>query len=144
MSTSAKTRRAWIAAHDPLRAVGHSTIGYDPCGSYAETYWLPLIGPSSLWLMRRLVRTVRMPSAVPHGVELPLGPLAGEIGLGAGSSPSSQIVHSLDRLIMFRFAAIVDDAYRVNVAVPRLTDRQLERLPAHLRAVHPAMVERAS
>ncbi len=138
--TAAKVNRLWIADHDPLRVVGHPTVGYDPCGPYAETFWLSQIGPSSLWLLRRLVRAVRTPSAVPDGVDIPLEPLSAELGLGRGTGASSQVVHSLDRLVSFRLAVIVDNRYRVNVAVPRLSDRQVERLPPHLRAIHPRAV----
>jgi hypothetical protein len=122
--------RAWIAEHDPLPVVGRSAVGYAVDGAYAENYWLPVVGPSALWALRRLVRMVRTPS----GLWLPLGPFACSLGLGAGTGASSPIVHCLDRLVQFRLAQVVDGVYTVSVAVPDLHERQRRRLPAHLLA----------
>ena len=30
-------------------------LGHDPRSSYVETYWLGILGPSTTWLLRRLV-----------------------------------------------------------------------------------------
>lgn len=51
--------QTWLATHDPLRLVPLNdpvidTVGHQPRSTYAETYWLPVIGPSALWALRRL------------------------------------------------------------------------------------------
>ena len=38
-------------------------VGIDPRSSYAEHFWLGLLGPSSLWLLRRLAAELD-----PHGI----------------------------------------------------------------------------
>ncbi len=64
--------QSWLASHDPLRIVPLidpviETVGHAPRSTYAETYWLPVIGPSALWALRRLSARVE---AEPAGVEV--------------------------------------------------------------------------
>ena len=66
--------QTWLATHDPTRIVPlvHSVIesvGHETRSTYAETYWLPVIGPSALWALRRLSAWVE---AEPSGVEVAL------------------------------------------------------------------------
>lgn len=138
MKPSPQERRVWIAEHDPLPIVARGAVGYDPCGRYAETYWLGIIGPSSLWLLRRLVRALRV--APVSGTYVPLGALARELGLGYTVAPSSPLIASLERLVAFRLAAITSDVYEVSVAVPELDHRQLKRIPEHLAVLHTRLV----
>ena len=53
--------QAWISEHDPLGIVPLDdplveSLGFEPRSVYAETYWLPVLGPSALWALRRLSR----------------------------------------------------------------------------------------
>src|SRR5436853_66143 len=45
------------------------TVGIDPRSSYVETFWLGVLGPSTTWLMRRLVNGLE---ASPAGYDLDL------------------------------------------------------------------------
>ena len=42
-------------------------LGHDPRSAYVETFWLPVLGPSTTWLLRHL--TTRLEES-PDGVEL--------------------------------------------------------------------------
>jgi hypothetical protein len=55
------------------------TVGYDPRSVYAEMFWLSVIGPTALWLVRRLVAGLEH---FPDGYELDLGETARALGLG--------------------------------------------------------------
>ena len=55
-------------------------LGHDPRSRYVETYWLGILGPSTTWLMRRLVTGLE---ASPSGYELPLSETASCLGLGS-------------------------------------------------------------
>src|SRR2546423_1106786 len=45
------------------------TVGLDPRSYYVETFWLGVLGPSTTWLLRRLVNGLE---ASPAGFELDL------------------------------------------------------------------------
>lgn len=138
-------RSEWIAAQVPLH-VGWLTMddlelswpGTVSTGSaYADTFWMPILGPSSVALARKLQELMDVaghPSAV-----VELGDLASEIGLGHSSGLHSPVVRTLSRMIGWRWAAIVDDRYAVRTQVPMLTPRQVERLPLRLQVLHGKM-----
>ena len=73
--------------------------GVHPCSRYVELYWLPVIGPSTTWLIRRLSYGLEMH---PSGLNIGLVETARSLGLGermgktlpsvgpsSGSAPSS-------------------------------------------------------
>src|SRR4051812_37946534 len=100
--------QAWIAATDPLTVVMLDdsvieALGYDAESDYAETYWLPVIGPTALWALRRLTRWLR---EAPTGYPLVLAPFARELGLGDGVGRTSPVVRSIARLVTFGLAEI--------------------------------------
>ena len=55
-------------------------LGHDPRSWYAETFWLPTLGPTALLLMRHLADRFER---TPDGVELPVADTAAALGLGA-------------------------------------------------------------
>ena len=137
--------QTWLAIHDPLRIVPLidpviETVGHEPRSTYAETYWLPVIGPSALWALRRLSAWAE---AEPTGVEVPLADLAHELGLGGGTGRNAPMVRTLARLIVFEMAQIDEsrDALAVLRLVPPLARRHLRRLPEHLVERHQAELE---
>lgn len=130
--------QTWIADHDPLQVVAFpdeviETHGHHPSSEYAETFWLPVLGPSAMWALRRLVGWLE---ESPEGFPLPLAPLARELGLGPNTSRSSQVVHTLTRLVTFGMAHVWGDTFAVRLAVPPLAQRHLRRLPPHLVERH--------
>ena len=76
-------------------------IGHDPRSWYAETFWLPTLGPTALLLMRHLADRFEQ---TPAGVELPVADTSAALGLGPRNGPSSPLVRSLHRLGLFELA----------------------------------------
>lgn len=109
-------------------------VGHDPRSVYVETFWLPALGPSACWLLRRLVATLE---AEPAGFDLDLAATASALGLGGGTSRHSPVVRTLARIVHFRLARPTDpEAVEVRRRLPPLTRRQASRLPAALRDDH--------
>ena len=76
-------------------------LGHDPRSWYAETFWLPTLGPTALLLMRHLADRFER---TPEGVELPVADTAAALGLGARDGASSPLIQSLGRLHQFELA----------------------------------------
>ena len=132
------TLQTWLASQEVLVVVPLAdslveSLGHAPRSAYAETYWLPVLGPSALWAMRRLAT---LAEAKPTGGTLRLAELGPELGLGAGTGRSSPLVRTLARLVFFGMAEIDrrSPALRVRLAMPPLAARHLRRLPEHLAA----------
>jgi hypothetical protein len=111
------------------------TLGYDPRSLYAETFWLPTLGPTSLLLMRHLANRF---DRSPEGIELHVADASAALGVGSRDGNSSPIIRTLARLEQFDLA--VADPHSPTVAVrrslPPLHERHLRRLPAEVQQVH--------
>src|SRR6516162_5703005 len=102
-------------------------IGHDPRSWYAETFWLPTLGPTALLLLRHLAdRFERAPS----GVELPVADTAAALGLGPRDGQHSPLVRSMNRLEQFDLACSDGDrTIAVRRALPPVHRRHVRRLP---------------
>jgi hypothetical protein len=110
------------------------SMGFDPRANYCETYWLCVLGPSTTWLLRRLVSGLEIN---PDGYPLLLGETAQSLGLSDRGARKSAFVRAVTRTIKFDLAyAQGPDVLAVRRKVPPLTRRQVEQLPAVLRAAH--------
>ena len=112
--------------------------GHDPRSAYASQYWLPIVGPSSLVAARSLVDGLERS---PDGYEVVLVALGQALGLPGKAGAQSKIARTLNRIAQFGFAqfhATAVPVYRVRLAWPPLTQRQLTRLPGFLAELHPA------
>ncbi|MGH9154254.1 MAG: hypothetical protein ACRD03_18135, partial [Acidimicrobiales bacterium] len=115
------------------------TLGHDPRSAYVETYWLGILGPSTTWLLRRLVAGLE---ASPAGFDLPLADTARCLGLGDKGGRHSPFMRALTRLVQFDLAQPHGDpVLAVRRKVPPLNRRQVQRLPAVLQARHQALQE---
>jgi hypothetical protein len=126
------TVRPWP---DPLL----EQFGHDPRSTYAEKFWLPVIGPSSLWLLRHVAARF---DEHPAGFQLDLREAGRSIGIGTRGGANSALVHTVGRVIQFGFAQFVDD--RTLLArrhLPSLTRRQLARMPADRQREHDEWAE---
>ena len=148
MPHSTPDAQTWLAEHDPLRVVVLTdpiieNLGHEPRSIYAETYWLPVIGPTALWALRRVSAWAE---AQPDGTAVALADLARELGLGGGTGRNSPVVRSLARLVVFQLARLDHsrDALAVLRAVPPLARRHLLRLPTHLVERHQAELQLAA
>ena len=109
-------------------------IGYDPRSVYAERFWLGILGPSALWLMRNLVGSLE---TSPAGTDVDLYSTARQIGLGGRSGRHSPFRRAMGRIVMFELAHF--DAERqlaVRRFVPPLPSRHLARLGAAVQERH--------
>ena len=114
-------------------------LGHDPRSHYVETYWLGILGPSTTWLLRRLVAGLE---ASPAGFDLPLAETARRLGLGDKGGRHSPFMRSLTRLVQFDLAQSQGEpVLAVRRKVPPLNRRQVMRLPASLQAEHQALQE---
>lgn len=118
---------AWA---DPvIEAHGHSARSV-----YVETFWLPYLGPSATWALRRFAAWLE---GVPR-LEVELAEFGNELGLGAGIARNAPLIRTLGRLAQFGLAAPLADAWCVRRYVPSLPHRLAQRLPAQLAAQHAA------
>ena len=106
-------------------------IGHDPRSAYAEQFWLPILGPSTTWLLRRLVDGL---DRSPEGFEVDLRLLAGELGIALRNTTRCPLLRSLDRACTFGAARELDvGILAVRARLAPLTARQAARLPEHLQ-----------
>ncbi len=110
-------------------------IGHDPRSAYAETFWLPIVGPTALLLLRHLA--TRFDEA-PGGVQLQIAQTSRALGVGDRDGSNSPIVRTLARLELFELAC--SDPTTPTIAVrrhlPPVNRRQLRRLPEPLQFAH--------
>lgn len=126
LSTDVLTIRPW--PDEVIDAVGH-----DPRSAYVERFWLGVLGPSAIWLLRRLAAGLE---SAPAGFELPLGETAQSLGIG-GSGQSSSFARTLGRICTFELARVeLPGAVAVRRKLPPLARRHLARLPESLQAEH--------
>ena len=110
------------------------TVGIDPRSSYVETFWLGVLGPSTTWLLRRLVNGLE---ASPAGYDLDLTDTARQLGLGDKGGRHSPFVRALTRCVQFDLAQLVDvRTLAVRRKLPPLNRRQVAHLPQTLQDKH--------
>ncbi len=107
--------------------------GHEARSTYVERFWLGILGPSTTWLWRRLVRGL---DECPNGYRVQLADTARALGLGAGTGRNSMIVRSLDRMVQFGAARRNGDVVEVRTHLPELSARQLRRLPPAVQRGH--------
>lgn len=135
----------WLSARTsvPIVPIWHpviETLGHRPASEYGEQFWLPTLGPTSLWIYRRLATRF---ADSPGGFEQDLSALGREIGVGAGTGRNSPVVRAVSRLVDFHLAQIIDDRLGVSTHLPPLTRRQVARLPEHLATRHRILAGRS-
>src|SRR5665213_319698 len=86
--------------------------GLHPCSRYVELYWLPIIGPSTTWLLRRLPYGLEVHG---DGFDLHLPETARSLGLGDKMGKNSPFRRALARLITFELARPQGPAERLSL-----------------------------
>src|SRR3954471_4142172 len=110
------------------------TLGHDPRSWYAETFWLPTLGPTALLLMRHLADRFDRERAP---LTVAVAETAAALGLGTGEGDHGPLMRSISRLVQFDVACTTDDGvYAVRRFVPPVNRRHIRRLPATLQARH--------
>lgn len=106
---------------------------------YLEQCWSPILGPSSVLLLRHTAQLWR--DSDPAVVDS--ADLAQQIGLGKGRGTHSPLGHTLNRIVRFRFAqwsgpGVLD----VYTEVRPLRERDLSRVPAWSAGRHDELLSR--
>lgn len=108
-------------------------VGHDPRSLYVETFWLPVLGPSTTWLLRRLASYL---DDVAGRAEVDSDDLARRIGIGERSGPNAPFQRSVKRAVDFQMAEWRGGVLAVRRFLPPLARRHLRRLPDSLQREH--------
>ena len=119
--------------HDPVV----DTNGHCVLSRYVEHFWLPVLGPSALWILRRIVIGFE---EFPGGFEIDVPYMASAVGLSFNAGANSSFTRSLQRCTMFGVAHQIALLPHLTVAVrttlPPVSQRHLARLPETLQVAH--------
>lgn len=117
---------------DPVDA----RTGHDLRSTYVEHFWLPILGPTTTLLLRRLAAEL---DRHPDGVDLPVLDTAHALGLGSKGGRNSPFLRAFARATSFQMLrAVSAEAFEVRHRAPSLSYQQVARLPASLRDAHDA------
>jgi len=109
-------------------------LGFDPRSAYVEDYWLGILGPSTVFFLRRVAAGF---DYSPDGFGLDLAETARSIGLGDKSGRHSPFVRAINRTVQFGLSYLSgDDELSVRRRVPPLNHQQVNRLSPALRDRH--------
>lgn len=109
-------------------------LGHDPRSAYVERFWLPVLGPTTTLLLRRLAAGLE---TAPDGFDLPILDTSRALGLGTKGGRNAPFLRAVARSTKFRLTQPAGPGgLAVRRRVPPLTRSQLERLPAPLRDEH--------
>lgn len=110
-------------------------LGHDPRSAYVERFWIPILGPSSYLIHRRLVATLERDN---EGAAITSTEWATDLGLGVRGGKHGPFWRSLDRLA--RFGALHRSGPNLTVRrrLAPLNQRQVAKLAPHLQLEHKA------
>lgn len=115
-------------------------LGHDPRSAYVERFWLPVLGPSTIWFLRRLADQL---DARPEGFDLDLVEAAQSLGVGMRGGKHSPMLRTVERCCRFGAARMMGaTGLAVRRRLAPLTRAQSERLPQALRAEHEHWITR--
>jgi hypothetical protein len=113
---------------------------YAALGVYVELFWLPVLGPSALSLLRRLNVCLLVE---PDGCSVHLNQLSRDLGLGTSESKQAPLPRAIGRLVHFGLAKrLASGQLAVRCMIGPISERQLEGLSEFLQRLHPEIVSR--
>src|SRR5579863_10304175 len=119
-----------------------SSVRFPVTHPYVERCWLPLIGPSATWCLRRLDAEL---AAHADGVVVDIPTLARDLGLATDPGGHGRIERTIGRLCDFGLARFfADQTLEVSRDLPPLSPRALARLSREAQQAHREMVAEAS
>jgi hypothetical protein len=108
--------------------------GVDSRSLYAERFWLPILGPSTLWLLRHFAWCLER---APSGSDLCLADVAHSVGLGDRLGRHAPFFRTIARAVDFAMIRVEScDTIAARRRLPLLSPRHLSRLPDALRLSH--------
>jgi hypothetical protein len=108
-------------------------IGHDPRSVYVEQFWLGILGPTTVWLLRRLAAGF---DAYPDGFEIDVIETAAALGLAATASRNGPFARTVARCVQFGMAHESGWGLAVRRRLPPLSQRQALRLPPGVQEAH--------
>lgn len=108
-------------------------VGFAARSDYVEWFWLPVLGPSATWLLRRIDAGF---DEYPDGYLLDTRETARALGIAARDDAGTIFNRAVERLHSFGIAHGLGDACAVRRVLPPVSQRHLQRMPQHLRNVH--------
>lgn len=114
------------------------SLGHDPRSVYVEKFWLSILGPSSLLLLRRLALKLE---ASPGGFEVDPVAWAFELGLGMRGGKNGPFWRSIERTSRFNATYRQGDRLLVRRKLAPLNLHQVDKLPPHLQVAHQKWTE---
>lgn len=113
------------------------TNGFPLLHPYIEQVWLPLIGPSSVLLLRHVGRHFGTDLNI---YDADLNQVAAEVGLGVGNGKNAPIRRVIERLIFFGHITYLEpNLLEVNVMIRRVGLKALGKLPTATFETHRLM-----
>jgi hypothetical protein len=115
--------------------------GHPITGRYVELFWLPVLGPSATFFLRRCALLL---DRRPEGMAIDLDQLGPALGLGRSLSSHAPLTRAIDRCVRFGMArrAGTDHLAVRRVAGP-LPRHHVDRLPPQLKELHSSWLGRA-
>ena len=124
---------AVVAYEDPLI----ERLGHGADSPYIENCWLAITGPSATWMWRRVARLATEAATSPVMVDTT--DLMLSVGLGESLARNSMGARTVTRMTAFDLAQRAGrdgGVLAVRRALPRLSERQAQRLPLSARLYH--------
>lgn len=119
------------------------TLGHDPRSYYAEHFWLPTLGPTTLLLMRHLAHRFEGRTEA-DVVTIDVAETSQALGLGPRVGVNSPFLRSFDRLAQFDLAhPHGDGTLSVRRTLPPVNRRHVRRLPEPLQVAHQEWLARS-
>ena len=123
-----------IAKILPITDPARDHENFDPRSPYAETFWLPVLGPSTMWLLRKVADRF---DHEPEGFELDLLETSHSLGITGKGGRNSAFHRALNRAVSFHMGRTVDDTtIAIRRFMPPIHQGQVSRLPVRLQKQH--------
>lgn len=117
-------------------------LGHDLRSVYMERFWLPILGPTTTLLLRRIAAEL---DDHPEGFDLPLLDTASAMGLGHKGGRNAPFLRAIARSTKFKITQPAGPgALAVRRRVAPLNRTQAERLPGPLRDEHASWQRQAA
>ena len=131
-------RGVQIANILPFTNPSEDSDHFDPRSEYAETFWLPVLGPSTMWFMRKMADRF---DHEPDGFEIDLLETSHSLGITGSGGRNNPFYRALNRAVSFHMGRTVDaTTIAIRRVMPQLHQGQINRLPPRLQGQHAAVV----